>query len=51
MIIRMANNFDPDYAQHFVGPNLDQNCLQKLSVDDAIGKKLQLIVAIRYLAG
>ena len=26
----MSNSLDPDQAQHFVGPALDSNCLQKL---------------------
>ena len=25
---------DPDYATHFVGPDLGPNCLQRLSADD-----------------
>ena len=32
--IRVSNSLDPDQAQHFVGPDLGQNCLQKLSADD-----------------
>ena len=30
----MANSLDPDQALHFVGPDLDPNCLQRLSADD-----------------
>ena len=30
----MSNSLDPDQAQHFVGPDLDPNCLQRLSADD-----------------
>ena len=30
---RVANSLDPDNAQHVVGPNLDPNCLQRLSAD------------------
>ena len=30
--IRLPNSLDPD--QGFVAPDLDSNCLQKLSVDD-----------------
>ena len=33
-IIRMSNSLDPDQAQHFVGPDLDPNCLQMLLADD-----------------
>ena len=29
--IRVSNSLDPD---HFVGPDLGSNCLQKLSADD-----------------
>ena len=32
--IRVSNNLNPDQAWHFVGPDLGQNCLQKLSVDN-----------------
>ena len=30
----VSNSLDPDQAQHFVGPDLGPNCLQKLSADD-----------------
>ena len=30
----MSSNLDPDQAQHFVGPDLVLNCLQKLSPED-----------------
>ena len=33
-IIRVSNSLDPDYARHFVGPDLGPNCLQRLSADD-----------------
>ena len=37
----MSNSLDPDHAHHFVGPDLGQNCLQMLSVDDtSIGNEL-----------
>ena len=32
--IRVSNSLDPDQAWHFVGPNLDPNCLQRLSEND-----------------
>ena len=32
--IRVSNSLDPDQARHNVGPDLDPNCLQRLSVDD-----------------
>ena len=31
--IRVSNSLDPGQAQHFVGPGLDSNCLQRLSGD------------------
>ena len=37
--ILVSNSLDPDQAQHFVGPDLSPNCLQRLSADIA-GKKL-----------
>ena len=30
----MSNRFDPDQDRHSVGPDLGQNCLEKLSTDD-----------------
>ena len=30
----MSNSLDPNQAQHFVGPDLGPNCLQRLSADD-----------------
>ena len=29
----MSNSLDPDQARRFVGPDLGQNCLPRLSVD------------------
>ena len=34
--IRLSNSLDPDQARRFVGPDLCQNCLQRLSADDKI---------------
>ena len=31
--IRVSNSLDPDQARHFVRPDMDPNCLQRLSVD------------------
>ena len=31
--IRLSNSLDPDQDQHFVGPDLGLNCLQRLTVD------------------
>ena len=41
----MSNSLDLDQAQHFVGPHLGPNCLQRLSADDKsplAGKELML---------
>ena len=35
----MSKSLNPDQAQHFVGPDLGPNCLQRLSADIA-GKEL-----------
>ena len=37
--IRVSNSLDPDQARRFVGPDLGQNCSQRLSADIA-GKEL-----------
>ena len=34
---------DPDQARHFVGPDLDPNCLQRLSADYTICKQFDLL--------
>ena len=30
----VSNSLDPDQARHFVGPDMDPNCLQGLPADD-----------------
>ena len=30
----MSKGLDQDQDRHFVGPDLDQNCLQRLSADN-----------------
>ena len=32
--IRVSNSLDPDQTRHFVVPDLDPNCLQKLSANN-----------------
>ena len=32
----MSNGLDPDQDQHYVSPDLDPNCLQRLSADHKI---------------
>ena len=34
--IRVSSSFDPDQARQNVGPDLDSNCLQRLSADDKL---------------
>ena len=36
----MSNSLDQDQAQHFVGPDLGPNCLQRLSADNIGDKEL-----------
>ena len=31
-----VNSLDPDQNQHFVGPDLGPNCLQRLSADNKV---------------
>ena len=33
-ITRVSNSLDPDQGRQSVGPDLDPNCLQRLSIDD-----------------
>ena len=47
--IRVSNSLDPDQDQHNVGPDLDLNCLQRLSSDKketAARKELMLLYII-----
>ena len=37
----MSNNLDPDQVRHFVGPDLDPNCLQRLSADDTRKQRIK----------
>ena len=37
----MSNSLDPDQARHFVGPDLDPNCLQMLSADDTSRQRVK----------
>ena len=38
----MSNSLDPSQTRHFVGPDLDPNCLQRLSADEI--RRLRVIV-------
>ena len=44
--IRVSNILDPDQARHYVGPDLDPNCLQRLSADLVYTN--QLFHQVRY---
>ena len=39
----MSNSLDPDQARRLVWPDLDLNCLQRLSADDT-GRKITVNV-------
>ena len=53
----MPNSLDPGQARNFVAPDLDTNCLQRLSADDTCrqrfnhypaAKNAKLIISIQY---
>ena len=37
----MSKSLDPDQARHFVGSDLEPNCLQKLSAEDIRRQRVQ----------
>ena len=39
-IIGLSNSLDPDQAQHFVGPDLGPNCLQRCQQTAVAGREL-----------
>ena len=39
--IKVSNSLNPDQARHFVGPDLDPNCLQRLSADDTSKQRVR----------
>ena len=39
--IRVSNSLDQDQGQHFVGPDLGPNCLQRLSADNKSGQRVK----------
>ena len=41
----MSNSLDPDQARHYVGPDLDPNCLQRLSADDTSSQRVYFILS------
>ena len=40
--IKVENSLDPDHAQHFIGPDLCLNCLQRLSADDTSKQRVNM---------
>ena len=40
----MSNGLDPDQARHSVGPDLDPNCLQRLSADGVSTQRVKLSI-------
>ena len=42
----MSNDLDLDQDQHSLGPDLDPNCLQRLSADDKILARKDLLTYI-----
>ena len=38
--IKVANSLHSDQTRHFVGPDLDPNCLHRLSADDTGGQRV-----------
>ena len=34
--VKVSNGLDPDQDQHFVGPDLGPNCLQRLSAEEKV---------------
>ena len=42
----MLNSLDPDQARHFVGPDLDPNCLEGLSAEDTNGQGVKALTEI-----
>ena len=42
----MSHSLDPDKAQHIVGPDLDPNCLQRLSADDTRRQKVKVTFSL-----
>ena len=47
--IRVSNSLDPDQARQNVGPDLDPNCLQRLSADDTRRQSLIIILGCLWV--
>ena len=46
--IRVSNSLDPDQARHYVGPDLDPNCLQRLSAEGTIWQRVNALTAFSF---
>ena len=42
----MSNNLDPDQAPHYVGPDLDPTCLQRITSDDPSRRRVKVCVVL-----
>ena len=49
MSTRVVNRLDPDQARHFVRPDLDPTCLQRLSADATSRQRGELKIKSYYL--
>ena len=47
--IWVSNSLDPDQVRHFVGPDLDPNCLQRLSADKKAAPSGQRVLFTKQL--
>ena len=47
----MSNSLDPDQARQNVGPDLGQNCLQRLPADDVSKQRVKVGLAFGMVAG
>ena len=44
----MSNSLDPDQYQHFVGPDLGPNCLQRVSADKNVAARKERVKYVIY---
>ena len=43
VVITVSNSLDADQDQHFVGPDLGSNCLQRRSTDDKVAASKEMV--------
>ena len=48
---RVSNSLDPDQAEHFVGPDLGPNSLQRLLADDTSRQRVNPFVGWTFIIG